>query len=172
MPEKISLKWVLFFIAPVIVLLLMAYVHLRTLNKSLEAKLYALEDESQVYSGEVYRLRQLVEERETKIKFLNNPELERKLIQFNDGYIWIFMNPSSGEWYADTEKSPQLDPDEDLRLIIGGLEVGSFIPRLDAVGLQKIGKSESFGKLEILVSPRKDSWKENSRLIYSDEVPE
>jgi hypothetical protein len=172
MPEKISMKWVLFFVVPVVVLLLIAYVHLRTLNRSLEARLYASEDEKQIYSGEVYRLRQLVEEREARIKFLSNPDLERSLISLEDGYIWLFVNPSSGDWYADTENSPSILDGEDYRLIVGGNEVGSFIPQLNAVGLQKIGNSLNQGSIEILAAPLGESWKQNSRLVYSDAAPD
>ena len=141
---KIDAKWVAMFVAPVVAIAIVGYVYVRSLNRGLESRMVALQQQNDAMHGELYRLRQEVEGKEARLRFINDPGMQRfiAVTDHSDTSCWLFWRKADNAWYAEVTHAEPLPDGRQYRLYARGLDweyVGSFEPLAETVGLQKIG---------------------------------
>lgn len=150
--KTVPLRGIWMFGLPLAAALIVAYVFIRSQNRGLEMKMAQSEQKMAALEGEVYRLKATLQERESELRYLTSPDLERYVAFTPDsGFVWLFYREKDRTWFAHTEN---LNPEyEWLSLVVDDQVVGSFSKLADTSGLQKVGITER-GRTAFLVRGR------------------
>ena len=163
--QKITVKALIFYILPLLLALLLGYIHVRSLNRSFEMRQAGNEQKMAAFEGEVYKLKQALEQRDAKLCYVLSPEYVR-LLAYSDvdsSNIWLFHNASDLSWYAEMSQARILAESDNYKLYIEGNYVGKIERISDSVGLQKVGEAPA-GKIKIFSGKRSE--REKDKLIY------
>jgi len=163
--QRITVRALIFYILPLLLALLLGYVHVRSLNRNFEMRQAGNEQKLAAFEGEVYTLKQALEQRDAKLRYVLNPKYVR-LLAYSDldsSHIWLFHNASDLSWYAEMSQARILTEGHNYKLYIAGKYVGKIERISDSVGLQKIGEAPA-GKIKIFSGKRSE--REKDQLIY------
>ncbi len=148
-----NVKWVAMFVAPLLLFIAVAYVFVRSQNRSLQAKASAVQMQNDVMQGELYRLRQEIEGRDARIRQLVNPELKRLKAEstVDSTSFLLFWRENGGDLYVEVSHVRIPKREEHYRIYWGdGPEhVGNFEALSETIGLQRVGKVKSMRPLKI-----------------------
>jgi len=143
--QKITVKALLMYILPLLLALLLGYIHVRSLNRKIELRQAGIEQKIAAFEGEVYKLKQALNQRDAKLNYVLNPSYERLLMESNvdSSHIWLFYDASDNSWFAEMSHARILEDGMNYKLYINDNYVGKIERISDSVGLQKVGKSKS-----------------------------
>lgn len=146
------------FVVPVLAIAVIGYVYVRTLNRSLESRVATLQQQNDAMHGELYRLRQEVEGKEARLRFVNDPGMERFKVarHTDDTSCWLFWRKADHTWYAEVTHVGALPDGHQYRLYTDQQYIGSFEPLTETIGLQKIG-TQAPGKELIVTSASREA---------------
>jgi hypothetical protein len=169
--QKITVKALFLYILPLLLALLLGYVHVRSLNRNIEMRQAGTEQKIAAFEGEVYKLKQALEQRDAKLKYVLNPNYERMLMYSDrdSTYIWLFHDATDQSWYAEMSHARILKEGMNYKLLIDGEYIGKIERISDSVGLQKIGTAP-MGCANIYSGLRGESATEE--LIYESAPPD
>lgn len=173
--QTISLKYIALFIVPVILALLVGYIHVRSENRALEAKIASNEQTLGILEGEVYRLKQTLSQRDAKMKYLIDGDFMRFKLSAGkkNESLWLFYREMDRAWYAEVTHATALPEGLNYKLVIGNSAIGEFEKIADAVGLQKIGEAEIKAPVAIYSGPRgQTDFNTAWDLLYDSASPE
>lgn len=169
--RTISFKYITYFIAPILLGLLVGYIYLMSTNRSIEAKMASNEQTLGALEGEVYRLKQAVSQRDAKMKYLLDGSLKRfKLYTDAEEFTWLFYRETDGAWYVEVTHASVLPEGVNYKLVIGDSAVGEFEKIADAVGLQKVGEAKIDSPIRIYSGPRGQSELNSDWVVLYDSV--
>lgn len=141
------------FVVPLVLLLAIAYVFVRSQNRSLQSKASAIEVQNDIMQGELYRLRQEIEGRDARIRQLVNPDLARlKAESISDSSsFWLFWRESDGYLYVEVSHIRIPTSEEHYRVYLGDgrKHVGNFEALSETIGLQRVGQLERLEDLTV-----------------------
>lgn len=143
--QQVSLRWIWMFVVPVGIALVIGYVYLRSENRALLASRAAEKAENDAMHGEIYRLRQSIDQQEATMNYLLRPDFERFLaFESDSSFCWLFYRPADSAWYAEVSSIAVLAEAQQYRLYTvdqnnKSTYIGGFERIADVVGLQKIG---------------------------------
>ena len=163
--QKVTVKAILLYILPLLLALLLGYLHVRTLNRSSEIQKEGNEQKMAAFEGEIYKLKQAIAQRDAKLKYLLNENYTRLLAKSNtsEGFIWLYHDLKDESWYAEMSNAKNLNEELNFKLFVDNIYVGKIERISDSVGLQRIGTAP-MGKVAIYAGLRgKD---EPQELIY------
>lgn len=169
--QKITVKALALYILPLLLALLLGYVHVRSLNRNIEMRQAGSEQKAAAMEGEIYKLKQALDQRDAKLNYVLNPNYDRMLMysDTDSSYIWLFHDPINFAWYAEMSHARILNEGLNYKLMVGGEYVGKIERISDSVGLQKIGTAPA-GRATIFSGKRGNSTTEE--LIYESAPPD
>jgi len=124
-----------------------------------------IEQKIAAFEGEIYKLRQALDQRDAKLQYILNPNYDRILMKSpaDSSHIWLFYDGSDHSWYAEMSKARILSEGKNFKLLVDGSYVGKIERISDSVGLQKIGTAQ-MGRAKIFSGLRGDPLTEE--LVY------
>jgi len=166
--QKITVRALLLYILPLLLALLMGYIHVRSLNRNIEMRQVGAEQKMAAFEGEIYKLKQALAQRDAKLKYLLNPNYDRFLAFSNadSTHIWLFYNGKDHSWFAEMSSVQVLEDGMNYKLFIDDEYVGKIERISDSVGLQKIGTAKK-GRARIYSGLRGSE--RTDQLIYESE---
>lgn len=167
--KTVPLRGIWMFGLPLAATLIVAYVYIRSQNRGLEMKMAQSEQKMAVLEGEVYRLKAMLEERKSELRYLTSPDLERYVAYTPDsGYVWLFYRMEDSTWFAHTE---YMNPDYEVLSLVVDDQLTGFISRIsDTSGLQRVGRTKKGNTAYLVLGKIKSAAEANGTNIVA-QVP-